>query len=95
MNIINECLVDVFNEYSPTKLPKFKTNLKNLLNMLHAKLHRYRSIIEISFLFLFLCQDLRKMKLMYNDLVKAVNYSRKFVSVKLQAATPKYMRKSW
>ena len=91
MNIINEFLVDVFNKYSPTKLPKFKTNLKNLLNMLHAKLHCNRSIIEISFSFLFLCQDLRKMKLMYNDLVKAVNYSRKFVSVKLQAATPKYM----
>ena len=95
MNIINECLVDVFNEYSPTKLPKFKTNLKNLLNMLRAKLHRNRSIIEISFSFLFLCQDLRKIKLMYNNLVKAVNYSRKFVSVKPQAATPKYMRKSW
>ena len=92
MNIINEVLVDIFNEYSPTKLPKLKKNLKNMVNMLRAKLHCNRSIIDVSFLFLSLFEDVKRMQLMYTDLLTAVNYSRKFLSVKQNLATPKYTR---
>ena len=92
MNIINEVLVNIFNEYSPTKLPKLKKNLKNMVNMLRAKLHRNRSIIAVSLSFLSLFEDVKRMQLMYTDLLSAVNYSRKFISVKLKLATPKYTR---
>ena len=91
MNIIKEVLVDIFNEYSPTKLPKLKKNLKNMVNMLRAKLHRNRSIIAVSFLFLSLFEDVKRMQLMYTDLLRAVNYSRNFLSVKQKLATPKYI----
>ena len=91
MNIINEVLVDIFNEYSPTKLPKLKKNLKNMVNMLRAKLHRNCSIITVSFSFLSLFEDVKRMQLMYTDLLSAVNYSRKFISVKQKLAMPKYM----
>ena len=92
MNIINEVLVDIFNEYSPTKLSKLKKNLKNMVNMLRAKLHRNCSIIAVSFSFLSLFEDVKRMQLMYTDLLSAVNYSRKFISVKQKLATPKYTR---
>ena len=75
MNIINEVLVDIFDEYSPTKLPKLKKNLKNMVNMLRAKLHHNRSIIAVSFSFLSLFEDVKRMQLMYTDLLSAVNYS--------------------
>ena len=90
MNIINEVLVDIFNEYSPTKLPKLKKNLKNMVNILRAKLHRNRSIIAVSFSFLSLFEDVKRMQLMYTDLLSAVKYSRQFISVKQKLATPKY-----
>ena len=92
MNIIKEVLVDILNEYSPTKLPKLKKNLKNMVNMLRAKLHHNRSIIAVSFSFIFLFEDVKRMQLMYTDLLSAVNYSRKFISVKQKLATPKYMQ---
>ena len=92
INIINEVLVDIFNEYSPTKLPKLKKNLKNMVNMLRAKLHRNRSIIAVSFSFLSLFEDVKRMQMMYTDLLRAVNYSRKFLSVKQMLAMPKYTR---
>ena len=90
MNIINEVLVDIFNEYSPTKLPKLKKNLKNMVNMLRAKLHRNRSIIAVSFSFLSLFEDMKRMQLMYTDLLSAAKYSRQFISVKQKLAMPKY-----
>ena len=92
MNIINEVLVDIFNEYSPNKLPKFKKNFKNMVNMLRAKLHHNRSIIAVSFSFLSLFEDVKRMQLMYTDLLSTVNYSRKFISVKQKLAMPKYTR---
>ena len=95
MNIINEVIVDIFNEYSPTKLPKLNKNLKYMVNMLRAKLHRNRSIIAVAFSFISLFEDVKRMQLMYTDLEHALKYSRKFISVKAKLATPKYTLMSW
>ena len=95
LNSVNQCLVEIFNHYAPTKLPKFKTDLSNSVNILHAKLIRNRSILDLSFHFLSFFEDVKLMQFMCNDLERAVKYSHDFLSAEMNLATPKYMKKSW